>query len=334
MKKIALFVLIQSLCFVLYPQIIRGTIMDESTGVSIPYAAVYFNGTFAGTSSDSDGYFEIDISTNLSVPLIISALGYYSSSVTDPSPDKFYRILLKPKVFELEDVIVGADGGRYSRRGRKADMRLFREVFIGETPNAKKCKILNEDDLFFSHSSRGDTLKAFSLKPLSIENEALGYKISYYLDRFEYSGRQASFYFSGNIRFMQDSTVRYRRSRRYEENREEAYTGSRMHFFRSLWNSDLDSTGFRVLDAEHNELSCNDFVIQADSLSKYLRNIGTLRILFSGKQPGSYIYFNRDSVFFNRSGNFDGSRIRWDGRMSDQRIADQLPYEYSFATDK
>jgi hypothetical protein len=264
------------------------------------------------------------------MPLIISALGYYSNAVPDLSSEKYYRIYLKPKIFELDDVVISTKGNAKIRRERKANFKIFREVFIGKTSNAQKCEIINENDLMFKYSSFGDTITAFSLKPLLIENKALGYKISYYLDKFEYSERTDYFYFYGNIMFLEDSITREKRIQRFEGRREIAFLGSRMHFFRTLWENDLDLSGYSVLDNKENKLCYDDLVIQTDSLSKYLKNKGTLEISYSKKIPVTHIIFTQDSVYFNKNGIFDGNGVRWDGEMANQRIADQLPYEYSF----
>ena len=69
-----------------------------------------------------------------------------------------------------------------------------------------KCKILNEEDITFNYDSDDDTVKAYALAPILIENKSLGYKITYYLDRFQYYKRTAATFFSGNMIFTEDLT--------------------------------------------------------------------------------------------------------------------------------
>jgi len=52
-----------------------------------------------------------------------------------------------------------------------------------------------------------DTLKAYASKSLLIENKAVGYKITYFLDKFEYYRSGKSFIFSGSIVFNEDLTA-------------------------------------------------------------------------------------------------------------------------------
>jgi hypothetical protein len=56
-KIISIFFLI-TLSITGYGQIIRGTILDQNTHVKINFASVYFSGTFAGTHTDKNGFFE------------------------------------------------------------------------------------------------------------------------------------------------------------------------------------------------------------------------------------------------------------------------------------
>lgn len=333
MRKITLFFLLISFNITAYNQIIKGTVQDYITKSNINFAAVYFNGTFVGTHSDQNGSFELDISKNISMPLTISALGYYSVTVADLSANKYYRIYLVPKVFELKEVVISAKANVKARRERKANLKSFKDDFLGMTLNAQKCEITNENDITFKYDSLNDTLKAFSLKPILVENRALGYKISYYLDKFELCNRYNFLFFSGNIIFREDLTMKKSQMKRFERRRKTAYFGSRMHFFRTLWENNLASTGYSVSDSAYKKLNYDNFVIQTDSLTKYLKYRGTLLISYYKKTPETFIMI-KDSAYFDKNGYFDALGIKWKGEMAKRRIADWLPYEYSINTNK
>jgi hypothetical protein len=183
MKRIILFLLLINFCSFGYSQIIKGTILDKSNDSKISFATIYLNGTYVGTYSDQNGYFELDITKYSSMPLTISALGYYSITLSDFSKDKPLVAYLTPKVFELNEVVVKS---KSLFRERKEKLILFRNEFLGTTENARNCEIINENDITFNYGSDNDTLKAFASKPLLINNRRLGYKITYYLDKFEY----------------------------------------------------------------------------------------------------------------------------------------------------
>ena len=180
-RKIIILLFLLSVCRSGLTQIIKGKILDQYSDSTISFASVYFNGTLAGTLADQYGYFELDISGYSSMPLTISALGYYSVTLTDFPADKIISIHLAPKVFELREVIVTA---KAYAEARKTNIKLFKAQFLGQTFNALRCEIINTNDILLTYDSENETLKAFSSKPILINNNALGYKITYYLDQF------------------------------------------------------------------------------------------------------------------------------------------------------
>jgi len=326
MKKLLLLIIFLSVNLVAYNQIIKGTIFDSGDNSRIYSASVYFNGTFGGTLSDQEGNFQIDVTKHSSMPLTISALGYYSTTVTDFTSGKPLMIYLKPKLFELNEVVVEA---KSHSRERKANLYLFKQEFLGTTSNALNCEILNENEIKFIYDSN-DTIKAYATKPIIIINKALGYKISYFLDKFEYVKSNATFFFKGNIVFDEDLAKDDDKKQTYEKKRKAAYLGSRMHFFRALWVNDLNAEGFTVKNSANETLGYNKIVYLKDSRTKYLRYNDNLGIAYySNKSPSSYAIFLKNLVYFDPNGYFDPAGITWEGQMAQKRIADWLPLEYT-----
>ena len=121
MKKLALILFFIHLSIVAISQVIKGTVSDKNTKSGIGYASVYINGTFIGTNTDEDGNFELDISKNPSMPISISAIGYYSVTVDEYSVSKPLIVFLEPKIFELKEVVIKA---KAINRQRRANMYL------------------------------------------------------------------------------------------------------------------------------------------------------------------------------------------------------------------
>ena len=274
MRKYILISLFINFCAVAYNQVIKGTILDNQTKSTISFAAVYFSGTFVGTTSDQDGNFELDITKYASRPLTISTVGYYSFTLTDFSTGEPCMIYLTPKVYEIEEVSVSA---KSLARKRKVNLRLFKKEFLGTSYNARKCEIINEDDITFNYGSDDDTLKAFAFKPILIHNGRLGYDITYYLDKFEYYRKSKIIFFTGNILFKEDLTTYKRFS---ERRRKYAYFGSRMHFFRALWADDLKSTRFTIKNSADKNIKYKRIVIQEDNNEKFLKYTENLHIYY------------------------------------------------------
>ena len=322
MKKLIAFIIFISVSLIAYNQVIKGTVFDSRTKEVLYSAAVYFSGTSVGTLSDQNGNFKLDISRYPTMPLTVSAIGYYSVTLKVISTGKPNLVYMNPKLFELNEVVVSA---KPRTRERRENLTTFRNEFLGTTGNAINCVITNEDDIRFNYSADRDTLKAFALKPILITNKALGYQITYYLDKFEYYKPGDSFFFMGNIIFNEDST----KKALYERKRKNAFLGSRMHFFRALWIDDLNAAGFTVKNSANETLSYSKIVYQQDIHSKYLKYHGSLGIEYYSKQPTSFINFLKESVFFDANGYFEPYGISWEGEMSRDRIADMLPYDYS-----
>jgi hypothetical protein len=316
-----------------YNQVIKGTIRDQITGNVIGYASVYFNGTFAGTLTDNAGNFELDISKFSTKPLTVSALGYFSVTLTNPDSIKAPVIYLTPKFFELNEVVISA---KKISAARRTNLKIFKREFLGTTMNSNNCIILNEEDIIFSSDISGDTLIAFALKPILVENNALGYKLSYYLDIFKFNKHTSYMLLTGNCIFYEDQNSAEIQKQKYDSRRRNTYNGSRMHFFRSLWENNLITAGFDIKDDKYKQLQYDKIVTESLSagegiLNKYLCAEGRIRITFHNLRFPfeSTMIINKKYVYFDQSGFFDPFGITWQGEMSRHRVADMLPSEYN-----
>jgi hypothetical protein len=330
-KKIVFTILLISFSSAVYSQIIKGIVFDQSTKSPITFATVYFNGTYVGTYTDDKGSFKLDNSKISSMPLTVSAIGYYSITISDFSADKDVLVYLTPKVFEINEVFVNA---KYTSKIRIQNLELFRREFLGRTSNAKECEITNEDDIKFTTSKNNDTLKAFSSKPIYIINKALGYRVTYYMNKFELYKPALYVNLVGNILFEEDTTTN-KNTENYENNRLRTYLGSKMHFIRSLWQNKLVEEGFKVVNNKR-KFTANDLVTQkigVDNRSrKYLNYPGKLPVKLDIKWLPGKVESNIDIetwyIFIDETGYFNGSGLVWYGEMAKQNIADWLPFEY------
>jgi len=235
-------------------------------------------------------------------------------------------------------------------RKRQEYLRIFRSTFLGTTRNAHNCKISDESRILFISEPGNDTLRAFSSEPILLENTALGYKATYFLDEFEYYRKSKTFNISGNMSFTEDLYPDISRNSDIEMRRYQTYTQSRMYFFRSLWQGNLDSLKLRIKSPDDEFLEYNQVIYSGDRSVKYLKHpVDRVESQHSDRPP-SYVVFNEDDVeydkdghpalssisliyleqdtYFDNNGYFDPAFISWQGRLSLQRIGDMLPYEY------
>lgn len=276
----------------------------------------------------SSGRFRITIPGNQKLPLAVSAIGYNSLMLKEYTIGKMIKIMLIPRIYELDEVIITSKMTWKEKSARNQYLDIFRKQFLGETVNAYTCKILNESALVINFRNKENSISVYSTKPLVISNKALGYDIIFYLDDFQYTPDPYSMSYTGYYIFTEDSTLSEKAQKRAEKRRRLAFSGSRMHFMRSLWNNNLDSAGFTIKDFSNNIIPFESLVYERDSSEKYILNKGRYSISFISKVPRSTIELISDTVYFNMLGYFDPHGIKWTGEMGKQRVADLLPYDF------
>jgi hypothetical protein len=79
---------------------IRGVVKDSISSEPIPYVNIWVENETIGTTSETNGSFSLDIKEEK--VLVFSALGYEIKKASSKSE----LILLKPKVFELNEVVI------------------------------------------------------------------------------------------------------------------------------------------------------------------------------------------------------------------------------------
>ncbi|WP_445717185.1 carboxypeptidase-like regulatory domain-containing protein [Flavobacterium sp.] len=79
---------------------IRGVVKDSISGEPIPYVNIWIENETIGTTSETNGSFSLDIKEEK--VLVFSALGYEIKKASS----KTEVILLKPKFFELNEVVI------------------------------------------------------------------------------------------------------------------------------------------------------------------------------------------------------------------------------------
>lgn len=252
---------------------LQGRVFGGTNQEPLPFANVFLSGTTKGTVTDETGSFTLVSVPNGTFDLIVSFVGFTTLKITVQTSDaKTYRFVLRPLPNQLNAVTVNA------RRPRSPDwsqqVALFVENFIGTSQNAAQCRLLNEGVLSFSQ--RGDTLTATAQEPLLIDNQALGYRLKFQLDKFVYDYAQYRVTYEGDPVFEPLTPRNSREAQRWHANRRRAYFGSIMHFGRALYRQNLANEGFafqRVIE-RHNRQGAvtlvglpGDTKIEAQSLT-------------------------------------------------------------------
>jgi hypothetical protein len=267
--------------------IIRGTIRDEKTGLTLPGASVFAQNTTIGTVSDSAGRFALRL-PNGGYDMVVSYTGYETRSTRIGKGGKdndSMTIALREEDKTLGEAVVTfsnevADG--WNKYGQ-----FFLDNFIGTTPNAAQCILENKDSLHFYFYKKRNRLRVKSRAPLIITNSALGYKIKYQLDSFvyEYSTNVGSY--TGYPLFEQlQGTPEQEQG--WKNNRFASYAGSRLHFIRSWYDSTLRDEGFILELADSNNINKYSTLDDPYDGKIYSRDSGDVEIDIRGRLRVSY----------------------------------------------
>ncbi len=190
-----LFILVVGFNTLLFAQQgIKGSVISSETGEPIVGASVYISNTSYGVATDLNGDFILSETLELPFYLNISAIGYKTEVIHITTfQDSLLNISLESNVVELNAVTVYGDK---EKQWEKFGVD-FTKLFIGYSDFAEECVIENKEDIIFQYDEENLRLSAFSKKSLIIKNNALGYKITYWLEAFEYSYKTRGLYYEG-----------------------------------------------------------------------------------------------------------------------------------------
>lgn len=230
-----------------YAQMVSGFVFDQNSGLSLPGATVYQDGTTNVTTTDENGKFTLD-SKGLENALMIRYIGYHTKRVDHPLQfeGKIIKLFLNEQSTALDEVTIGKEG-TFTRREM---LRAFREQFLGTSVAASRCKINNEDDLILKYNVSKKTLTATSRKPLQITNNHLEYEISFDLAELVTTYKNieslnahfvSNSYFSGSTFYTDIS-----RSDKVNKKRLETFYGSTVHFMRALAYGNLEEEKWEI----------------------------------------------------------------------------------------
>lgn len=220
---------------------IGGTVKDEN-GQTLPGATVFLTGSKIITACNSSGEFTLASVIPGTYQLVVKMVGFMPETVpvTLKNGNQSFTVVLKPKSNQLNEVNISFDPNWDEHYAQ------FKKQFLGTTPNATACKILNPKVLHFRYSKRSRKLTASADDFIELENDALGYKINYLLNNFEYSDSTHVTWYQGSPAFEELKAKSDKQLKQWQKNRLTAYNGSVTHLMRSIYNDKVIGEGFRV----------------------------------------------------------------------------------------
>ena len=218
---------------------LTGTVTD-TTGAPLANVSVFIASSTMGTVTGDDGLYVLPGVPLGTLRLYASSVGYEPQFV-----DMFIRdasviehdFVLRQAIYELGAVTVNADNKRWQRQ-----LERFTRIFVGESPNADETTILNPEVLDFS--GRGGEFRAQASEPLIIENRALGYRITYYLN--EFIAEPSSWRWDGEPLYESLQPGTPEEAARWNAKRDSTFYGSFRHFLLAVINDKVEEHGFKI----------------------------------------------------------------------------------------
>lgn len=295
--------------FFLLPQLLQAQqklmlsgLVKDKKGDVLPGTGVFVSGYKIATSTNEEGHF------NLSLPvgnfdLLIKAVGYkpFTKNFNIVDKNLSITVILEENTIALNEVVVRPDPNRENY------INLFKDFFLGTTPNAAKCKLLNPNVLNVEYDKVERVLNVDCSELLVIENKALGYEIKYLVKNFEYSYKTNIIYYEG-YPYYKDLKGNKNTKLRWEKARLVSYNGSIQHFFKSLYLGDSQKEGFNTYELikKENKDRLPDSLIKG-KIKKFIKQVDYYPVenkykdslnywLVKSRAPKQIIIFTGDTI--------------------------------------
>ena len=341
--------------------VVTGKVRDAATAEPLPFANVFINQTTIGTATDAQGNYTLKNVPVGANEIVFSFVGYksYPSKIQIKEGEtKQLDIRLQSDDVQLETVEVKGT------RDKEWDKQLkkFEKVFLGATKFAGSTKILNAWVLDFKETEINgkDVFTATASKPLEIENQALGYRVFYYLKSMASNAEGHNI--TGEVRFEEITTSDPKTTKTWNQNRMDAYNGSFRHLIKSIIAGNAQEEGFNLytdksgyentpyrsavfsaqLDKSIQVFSTKNSVMPGVNKDEftipikqrvevhYTQKRSQMKVYSDITYPVSWLQVSGGVIKANSKGILlNPANVMVSGAMYEARVADLLPYNYS-----
>jgi len=221
--------------------VISGFVTSADSKKPLARASVFLSNSAVGTATGDDGKYMLSGIRPGQYTLVVSILGYeeYSKAVLVGREPIKLDIELAQKPLMLREVVIS------SSADWKKNYEAFKKDFIGIDDNAKYCEVKNPHILNITYNPTKQILHADADQFLVIENKALGYRVKFLVNDFNVD-KIANIVSREGQQVFEELPGSEAQKKRWHQKREEAYHGSAMHFYRSLYTDKLKEEGFEI----------------------------------------------------------------------------------------
>lgn len=232
-KTLFLFLMLLPL-YLLTAQTVRGSVVSDK-GNLLSGVNIYIDGTKTGTVSKEDGSFSLSVPAGNLGNVVFQKEEY--ETFTYPVSDLIHKNLkvVLTQTHEIEEIKLVP----YTAEAYKNYIKYFLDTFIGS--DHQNVKIKNQNTLKFSFDKENKILRVKAPKTLIIENKNLGYEIKYNLMTYSADFNTRMINYIGTSFFTETKNTD-----KIKLNRINAYDGSMLHFFRSIYENKISEDKFVV----------------------------------------------------------------------------------------
>ena len=321
---------------------IKGKVVNKETALPMEYVNVFLDNTTIGTTTGKDGEFKIYSAPIGAYDIVFSCVGFETQKrhiEINRNETIKYDISLVPKTLYYRQI----DIIEKIPEDWQDNLETFTKMFLGESDNSDKTKIINTQVLSFKEDKKSNLLKAYSDSVLKIENRSLGYMMEVVLDSLIYNKSNKSIKYTIHSRFHEIAANSKKDSIKWKEARYKTFLNSPRYFFHQLINKKLYRNEFKLytgtiddlLNREGTPIDWQDLSITTDQDSTIydFKFPGCLKVKRSSQI--SILSFYRWHTELDKYGNFlkPFYTVEIYGYWGEQGIADSLPLNYVFTMD-
>jgi hypothetical protein len=221
--------------------VVNGKVMSADLQQPLGKASVFLSNATFGTATNNDGTFTLRDVKPGQYELVITYVGYetYTQTILVGAKPLDLNIEMHLKSTKIDEVTV------VSHKFNKENFARFVREFIGTSENARQCKVINPKVVDLYYSKLKMTLEGHTDEFLIIDNKALGYRVKFLLNEFKVDDISNIISWEGRVLYEELKGSKGQLAK-WHKKREEAYYGSSMHFFRSLYKQQLTQEGFVI----------------------------------------------------------------------------------------
>ncbi|MFC7668002.1 carboxypeptidase-like regulatory domain-containing protein [Hymenobacter humi] len=221
---------------------LSGVVLDSVTHEPLAFASVFLANTTLGATTTEQGTFEFPRVPAGTYDVVGSYVGYRlakQSITVGPTPQKV-TLNLAPTGNQAAEVVVKPEPNK------PKDYKKFADLFLGGSSFSEQCHISNPDQVRVMYDEDTKELTARAKQFVQVDNDALGYRLKYYGMEFAYNAEDQTISYYGEPVFEEMTPRDDKEREKWLENRATAYTGSFMHFLRSVYTNRLQPENFLV----------------------------------------------------------------------------------------